>query len=186
MTAAGSGTVVRFDPATETIVGTVSSLGPLRNIRAMAVVPAPVTPPAVTCTVQTELLWPTNHELLPVGLGVSVSHDAPTTLAIAVYSDEDDLAPGSGNHAPDALDASVRSLLLRAERSGRGDGRVYLIVATAADEFGNVGAGCCTVVVPMSQSPQSMGGVLAQAALAEASCGKTGRPPTGFVQVGEP
>jgi hypothetical protein len=180
-----AGLVLRFDPATETIVQTVTGGGLLLNIFDMAVVPAPVDPPLVTCTLETALLWPPDHELRDVGLGLSVKHDAPTTLSLAVYSDEGDLEPGSGNHAPDALDVAAGTLRLRAERSGHGDGRVYLIVATAADEFGNVGVGCCTVVVPKSESAASEAEVLLQAALAEGSCRRAGVLPRGFVPVGE-
>ncbi|MFN0009795.1 MAG: hypothetical protein ACKVXR_18020 [Planctomycetota bacterium] len=181
----GTGTIRRFDPDTETILGTVTSGGPLGAISSIAVVPAPVEPPEVSCALESGLLWPPNHELLDVGLGVSVAHDAPTTLTVAVYSDEDDSAPGSGRHAPDAVDVAVGTLRLRAERSGSGDGRVYLIVARAEDKFGNVGFDCCTVVVPSAQDAESLSSVHAQAAAAEAFCDPEGAVPPNFVPVGE-
>lgn len=181
-----NGTIVRFDPITQSIVGTVTAGGLLSNISSMTVVPPPVEPPIVTCSVKSDLLWPPNHELLDVGLGVDVQHDVPTKLAMAVYSDEADFEPGSGHHGPDATDVAPETLRLRAERSGNGDGRVYLIVATASDSFGNVGVGCCTVVVPLAQSAPSESSVQAQAAAAAAWCIKTGTPPAGFVRVGRP
>jgi len=123
--------------------------------------------------------------MLNVGLGVSVEHDFPTTISVAVYSDEDDSEPGSGQGAPDARQAAAGTLELRAERRGSGDGRVYLIVATATDEFGNVGFDCCTVVVPRSQDPQSLDSALEQAAAAEAFRDRKGGVPPNFMPVGE-
>ncbi|MFL6247632.1 MAG: hypothetical protein ACJ74H_16525 [Thermoanaerobaculia bacterium] len=96
-------------------------------------------------------LWPPNHKMVDVGLLL----DAATTFI--VYSDEDD--PGE----PDA----EGSLLLRAERLGTGDGRVYLIAITAADGGTNT---CLTAVVPKSQSARDIASVNAQAAAAMAQC----------------
>jgi len=179
------GTILRFDPPTETIVRTVTSGGMLLALRSFAVVPPPVTPPVVSCSVETDLLWPPNHKLVDVGLQVSVQHEAETTLTVEVFSDEDDLESGSGNHAPDAVHGPAETLSLRAERSGQGDGRVYLVVARAADAFGNSGSGCCAVVVPKSMSAKSLSAAALQAASAEQTWNQTGAPPTGFVPVGE-
>lgn len=180
----GDGTILRFDPATETVVGTVSTGGLLLDLRAMAVVPPPVTPPQVVCSVQEGVLWPPNHALVDVGLDVTVEHGAPTKVTVTVFSDEDDLEPGSGHHAPDAVDPAPATLRLRAERSGLGDGRVYLIVASATDAFGNSAEHCCSVIVLANQGAQSAATASAQAALAEQVFEQTGSPPAGYVPVG--
>jgi hypothetical protein len=102
-----------------------------------------------------------------------------------VFSDEGDLAPDSGNFSPDALDIAPGTLRLRAERSGGGDGRVYLIVVTAIDAASNASRACAAVTVPQSQAPAAKSAVAAQAAAAVQYCrANNGAAPAGFVAVG--
>jgi hypothetical protein len=140
------------------------------------------TAPTVDCSVSKSSLSPLNHKLVNVGLSVEASEG--TTVAVSVFSDEDDLAPGSGAHSPDAADIAPGTLRLRAERSGSGDGRVYLILVTATDEDGNVAFDCCTVVVPRDQSAASRNAVAEEADEAEAGCTPLG-PGGGLTPVGE-
>jgi hypothetical protein len=114
-------------------------------------------------------------------------------IDVKVFADEDELADtGSGVTSPDAKFDPLR---LRSERMGvstGGDGRVYLIVVTATDCAGNVGAQCLTVTVPIDQKQADIDNVFAQAAAAEAACGEFvdyvlgNRPdvPLGFYVVG--
>jgi hypothetical protein len=118
-------------------------------------------PPPITASISAGSLWPPNHKMVDVGL----IRDATSTFAI--YSDEDDAGE------PDA----AGSLLLRAERTGTGDGRVYLIAVTTADGLENT---CLTVVVPKSQSARDIAAVNAQAAAALAQCPS----PAGYFVVG--
>lgn len=108
-------------------------------------------PPPVTPSASVNSLWPPNHKMVDIGL----IRDASSTFI--VYSDEDDAGE------PDA----TGSLLLRAERAGTGDGRVYLIAVTAAD---GVTTTCLTAVVPKSQSASDIASVDRQAAAALAQC----------------
>jgi hypothetical protein len=124
-------------------------------------------------------LWPPDHALLDVGLRVDVGEAClgRATTRVAVYSDEADDATGDGSTVYDAqLDPP--DLYLRAERQGGGDGRVYLIAATAA-YAGSGGRACVAVVVPKSQSKKHRDDALAQADAARASC-ETGGLPAGF------
>ena len=75
-------------------------------------------------------------------------------------------------------------LLLRSERKGNGDGRVYLAVVTATTTAGSATA-CVTVVVPKANTAASIADVRAQALAAEAICDVTGTAPAGFFLVGE-
>lgn len=118
-------------------------------------------PPPITPSASVNSLWPPNHKMVDIGL----IRDATTTFI--VYSDEGDAGE------PDA----VGSLLLRAERAGTGDGRVYLIALTAADGVTNT---CITAVVPKSQSARDITSVNAQAAAALAQCPS----PAGYFVVG--
>ncbi len=87
-----------------------------------------------------------------------------------------DLSPCSGHfHAG--------SLRLRAEREGHGDGRVYLIIITATDTFGNSSHACLTAGVPKSQSAAAQFSLAAQASAARAQCVASGLAPPGYVLV---
>jgi len=138
------------------------------------------------CDVATTVLWPPNHGLVDVGLTVHAFDDCDPspTLEVLVYADEDDeLKKGDGRHSPDAiLDDGV--LRLRAERSGRGDGRVYLIVVVGTDCNGDEHFSCCTVVVPHSMNGAAISDVEEQAVSAALSC-ELGEVPPGFVPVGD-
>lgn len=143
--------------------------------------------PTVGCAVGTGSLWPSNHNLINVGLTATASDNCPgVTTSVQVFSDEDDEAPtGDGNHSPDAKDIATGTLRLRAERDGGADGRVYLIVVTATDSSGNTSRCCQTVTVPKSQSKADKQSVANQAAAAAAYCAANGVPPPGFVVVGD-
>jgi len=134
------------------------------------------TPPVVSCSVTTDVLWAPDHHLENVGLTTTVSDEcdpagAAESLIIEVWSDETEIpdsGDGTGKHAPDAKDI-YSGLRLRKERRGGEDGRVYLIIARAADGCGNVGFGYCTVVVPHDQSQAGLDQVAAQAQAALAT-----------------
>jgi len=145
----------------------------------------------VDCTIGTEFLWPPNHKMVDVGLEVDVHQDPGATheTTITVYSDEDDVWPASGNFSPDSS-MTTGHLRLRAERSGRGDGRVYLIVVSVKDTDNATGAfhfhECVfTVVVPHDMSAASIASVQEQADQAHDYWTDNGVPPPGFVVVGD-
>ncbi len=136
--------------------------------------------PETTISLATALLWPPNHNLIDVGFAYATGDNGGGTVtsSVAVYSDEDDLTPETGDQSPDAKDA----LRLRAERSATGDGRVYLIVVTASDASANTSHACATVVVPKSMSAADVNAVNAQAAAAVSQCGTI---PAGYFVVGD-
>jgi hypothetical protein len=91
------------------------------------------------------VLWPPNGKLVPVKVVVqAVSDSGPVTSRItSVQSNE----PPTGRE-PDWVITGDLSLLLRAERSGRGNGRVYTITVQCRDAAGNTSTGTATVTVP--------------------------------------
>ena len=83
-------------------------------------------------------IWPPNHKGVPISI-TGVTHPAGlgfTITADAVFQDEEVNAQGrgDGNTSPDA---SLSPLLVRSERQGRGDGRVYTVDFTATDVNGS-------------------------------------------------
>jgi hypothetical protein len=101
-------------------------------------------------------LWPANHDLEPVTIvGVTdPDTDAVTITVTGVTQDEplDDL--GDGTTCPDATIAGGAASV-RAERSGRGNGRVYEISFVADDGRGGSTPGSVKVHVPHDHRGQA-------------------------------
>jgi hypothetical protein len=77
-----------------------------------------------------------------------------TITITGVTQDEPLNGLGDGDTAPDAqVGSASNTVLLRAERSGAGDGRVYRISYTASDPAGASCSGVVTVGVPHDQGP---------------------------------
>lgn len=127
-------------------------------------------PPTLACDIVVDNLWPPNHDLVEIGLSAISSEP---NLHVQVFSDE----PESGRG--DAVLANG-VLQLRSQREGKSDGRVYLIVVTAADPCGNVAVCCTTVVAPHDSSQRAFDSVTAQAAAAQAQCSPSGAPATPY------
>ncbi|MEZ6234986.1 MAG: hypothetical protein R3B68_12440 [Phycisphaerales bacterium] len=137
------------------------------------------TPPAVTCSTDMATLWPPNHKMKVVELQVIIEDIAGSAhlLSATLRSDEPDDAPGGddGNTSGDVnggdgfagpvdvadlfvFDPSrgtsgawVASVLLRGERAGSGDGRVYTLDVVAIDEHMNITECSTCVIVPKSR-----------------------------------
>lgn len=96
------------------------------------------------------VLWPPNHGLVTVGItGVSDPNSNATIIITGVTQDEPTNGLGDGDTPVDAIINSNGTVLLRAERSGKGDGRVYRIAFTASDLEGS-SSGEVVVTVPHS------------------------------------
>lgn len=97
------------------------------------------------------VLWPPNHKLVSLTIvGLSDPNGDPVTVIVTgVTQDEPVNGLGDGDTSPDAVIVDG-SALLRAERSGTGNGRVYQVNFTAADAQGGSCSGSVTVSVPHS------------------------------------
>jgi hypothetical protein len=105
-------------------------------------------PPLVSAATPTiETLWPPNHGLVQVGITGVSDPDSNATITIdCVTQDEPTSGTGDGDTAIDAIISADGTVLLRAERSGGGNGRVYHIHFTASDLEGSA-SGVVTVGV---------------------------------------
>jgi hypothetical protein len=104
----------------------------------------------------TTSLWPPNHKMVEVSLSGATDPDGdPVTITITGVTQDEPLdGLGDGDTAPDAQAGSASDkVLLRAERAGKGDGRVYRIAYTASDPAGATCSGVVTVGVPRDQGP---------------------------------
>jgi uncharacterized repeat protein (TIGR01451 family) len=115
-------------------------------------------PPIITLNPPISL-WPPNHNYHNVTVAQmvkSVTDNCPISIDDVVIemvaSDEPDDALGDGNTINDiVIGADCRSVQLRAERSGTGDGRVYTVTLLLRDSGGAVTRADFQVSVPHSQ-----------------------------------
>ncbi len=101
----------------------------------------------------TGMLWPPNHKLVGVTVsGVTDPEGTPVVINIdSIAQDEAVDGKGSGATCPDAGGVGSDTAQLRAERSGKGDGRVYHLSFTATDEGGKQCNGVVNICVPHSK-----------------------------------
>ena len=116
--------------------------------------PLDTTPPTVTCSATPSSLWPPNHKLRDVTTAVTVQDDGSGPAGfqlVSVTSNEPDNGLGDGDTAMDiqgwAIGTNDTAGRLRAERSGHGTGRVYLLTYAGADAAGNTAQCSATVTV---------------------------------------
>jgi hypothetical protein len=117
-------------------------------------------PPVITdAMVNKPVLWPPNHKLVKVTVGYQVADNCDSTpdCALSVSSNEAVDGVGDGNTSPDWEVLDAHHVLVRAERSGTGDGRVYTITITCTDASGNSSSAEVTVEVPHSKGKGSGG-----------------------------
>ncbi len=115
-------------------------------------------PPQIVVATEPVVLWPPSHKLETVAVSdfvLAVTDDQDPNVSpadvtiVAVTSDEPANALGDGSTGQDvAIAPDCRSVELRAERSGTGNGRVYTIHVAASDASGNVGTASFSVIVP--------------------------------------
>lgn len=94
-------------------------------------------------------IWPPNHKMLKINItGVSDSDNQTLSILLtSVTQDEPVNSLENGDTSPDAI-VSGDSVLIRAERSGAGNGRVYAVSFVADDGDGGVCSGIVSVGVP--------------------------------------
>jgi uncharacterized repeat protein (TIGR01451 family) len=115
------------------------------------------TPPVITLNGQTPSMWPPNHKYSTFTVGNFVSSvfdncggvSVSNVVITNVTSDETENGNGDGNTTADiVIAADCKSVQLRSERDGGGDGRVYTITFRLTDTHGNSTTATAKVVVP--------------------------------------
>jgi hypothetical protein len=112
---------------------------------------ADTTPPDIqSVTASPEVLWPANHQMVPVDVTVAATDvlDPPVCRVDYVGSNEPANGTGDGDAAPDVIVTGELALELRAERSGAGSGRIYTVGIACLDAAGNVSAAEVAILVP--------------------------------------
>jgi len=119
------------------------------------------TAPVINLNGQSPSMWPANHKYQTFGVSnfvTSVADSCNTTLGVSavfiskVTSDELENSGGDGSTLNDiVIAADCRSVQLRSERIGGGNGRVYTITFKVVDASGNSSTASAKVTVPKSQ-----------------------------------
>src|SRR5262249_29902146 len=109
-------------------------------------------PSCATASPSVAELWPPNHQLVGITIqGVtSTPGDTVAIRITGVTQDEPVNGLGDGDTAPDAFGVGTSVALLRAERSGLLNGRVYQVSFTASNSGGTC-SGSVAVGVPHDQ-----------------------------------
>jgi hypothetical protein len=102
------------------------------------------------------ILWPPNHKMVDIILwgNVADNNSIPVTLSAVVSSNEPQNGLGDGDTGPDWTEPvidqmnGIITLKLRAERSGRGNDRIYTIMVTGTDICGNSSQSNVEIIVP--------------------------------------
>jgi hypothetical protein len=151
-----------FPVGTTTVVATATDAAGNSQSCSFTVTVKDATPPVITTNGQTVTLWPPNHKYSTVKVtdliasagdacdpGVSLG----SVRIAGVTSDEPNNSGGDGNTTNDIVIApDCKSVQLRSERMGSGNGRVYTITFKVTDASGNVGTATAKVTVPHSQN----------------------------------
>ena len=109
------------------------------------------TPPAISGLPEGCTLWPPNHRMVDVATVSADGGASPlASFSVAVASSEPANA-AEADIATAGAGLGPRTVSVRAERSGKGGGRVYSITAQAADAAGNTARASANCVVPHNQ-----------------------------------
>ena len=111
------------------------------------------TPPVISgVSVNKPSLWPSDHKLVDLTVNYSATDNCGSVASVLrVTSNEPINGLGDGDTAPDWVVLDAHHVRLRAERSGRGNGRVYTITITSTDSAGNSSSTQVSVRVPHDQ-----------------------------------
>ncbi|MCX5644966.1 MAG: hypothetical protein NTZ17_09820 [Phycisphaerae bacterium] len=109
------------------------------------------TAPTLAPKPSTTLLWPPNHQLVPVTIRAGDADNSRGNLVLtaSIQSNENDGASEPDWYLDSIDNASgTVALRLRAERAGGSDGRVYTVTLTATDASGNQSIATVDIRVP--------------------------------------
>ena len=108
-------------------------------------------PPRIAAIAASGMLWPPDGRMVDVSFTVAASDlcdPSPAIALLEVASSEPAGGRAGAQFAGAVIGIDDRQMALRADRSGSGPGRTYLVTYGARDRAGNVGTAGATVFVP--------------------------------------
>ena len=141
-------------------VGVVDrSVGVVKSFQwTVTTAPSNVPPVCTAASASPGALWPPNHKPVDITVAGVVDPDGgtPAIRFTSILQDESTNSEGDGNTIQDAaIEANGTRAWVRAERSGTGDGRIYLVGFTATDAQGASCSGTVMAGVPHDQGKGS-------------------------------
>jgi probable HAF family extracellular repeat protein len=141
---------------TQTITVTVSDSAGNSTVCSTTFTVSDTTPPVIaSVAANPSVIQQSNHEMIPVVVQVSASDNCdpnPVSRIISITSDEPVTGQGD-NTSPDWAITGPLSAEVRAERSPKGNGRLYTITVECIDASGNGSISAVTVFVTKQNSP---------------------------------
>jgi hypothetical protein len=130
-----------------------------KSVTVQIINPIDTTAPILRPVANKYILWPPDHKMVNIAIAANASDNStcPLTINAAVSSNEPISGLNSGDKSPDWTvpvinqSTGMINLQLRAERSGRGNGRIYTITISATDCSGNVSTAKVKILVPKDQ-----------------------------------
>jgi hypothetical protein len=156
----GDPLVITQSPAGPYPLGTTSVLmtvtdprGATSQATATVTVVDSIGPDVTGASASPDSLWPPNHQMVGVTISYSTSETCSggANCSLSVTSNEPVNGEGDGDTGPDWVVVDEHHVMLRAERAGKGSGRVYTITIDCVDGAGNHTIRRVTVRVPKSQ-----------------------------------
>jgi uncharacterized repeat protein (TIGR01451 family) len=143
------GTVIS---SSATVTADTPDSNPSNNGATVSVVASNPPPEIGPVSVDRPVLWPPNHEMVDVAVDYTVTDNCgPVACSLSVTSNEPLNGPGDGNTSTDWQVIDAHHVRVRAERSGKGNGRIYGIGITCTDSSNASSTANATVTVPKSQ-----------------------------------
>jgi len=149
--ASGASVTVSLAAGVHEITLTVTDPSGNKSVDTVTITVQDTTAPTIqSVSASPSVINKTTHEMVPVTIAVSASDGcgAVTCQITSVTSNEPISGTGGGDLSPDWQITGPLTLLLRAERSPKGNGRVYTITVVCADASGNTSTKTTTVSVP--------------------------------------
>jgi hypothetical protein len=142
-----------FSPGIHTVTLFVSD-GELTSSDDALIIVEDTTPPEISILVSPNVLWTPNHKMVDIQAAVTINDIGdpnPNWKLVSITGSEPEHGPGK-KHSPDIIGHEPGTpdleFQLRAERLGKGNGRVYTITYQAADSSGNTVLAEAIVTVP--------------------------------------
>jgi hypothetical protein len=135
---------------TGVILTVTDSLGQSDSCAGIVSVHDATSPVIENLTATPPLLWPPNHKMRNVIIDAIVTDNCSSISCdiVTVTSSEPEDGQGDGHTADDIAIIGPLNVQLRAERNGKGNGRVYTVSVECRDEAGNTSKENVTVIVP--------------------------------------
>lgn len=142
-----------FPKGTTTVTSTATDAAGNTSACSFTVTVKDVKPPVITnAAVDKSTLKPPNHKMVNITVSYNLADncDLPSAITrkLSVTSNEPINGTGDGDTSPDWEILDANHVRLRAERAGKGRGRIYTITITAIDSQGNSSKQVVLVSVP--------------------------------------